>query len=244
MPKNETYFFQTLRTIVGSRYLKAKSIGVKVLSSDVFLDKDYKQYDFPDQIRSMFSALLKDLRSTGSVGTGSLSQYIDGLFVDHPKYGSRIIEFDEEQHFNTFRTASLRQLSAQLRPKYLLHYQECCRDLNCFNQMLRKHRLNVVVKSIPEAVQSFIDLVQANAKPGNGYIKPKTGFKYVGGRIAQRSYYDTLRDVAHLSLWNHSLGPPLRLTKFEFEKESGREFSQIPPDELRSLVERRLNVLA
>ena len=244
MPKNETHFFQALRPIVGSSYLKAKSIGVKVSSADVFLDKDYKQYDFPDQIRLLFSALLKELRSTGSVGTGSLSHHIDGLLVDHPEYGSRIIEFDEEQHFNTFRAASLRHLSAQLGPKYLPHYQKCCRNPNYFNQMLRKHQLRIVVKSVPETVQSFIDLVQANAKPRNGYIETKTGFNFVGGRIAQRAYYDTLRDVAHLSRKNPSFGPPLRLTMFEFEKEAGREFSQIPLDELRSLVERRLNVLA
>ena len=243
MPKNETHFFQALSEIVGSRNLKAKSIGMKVSSSDVFLDKDYKQYEFPDQIRSMFSWLLKELRSTGSVGTGSLSHHIDGLLVDHPKYGSRIIEFDEEQHFNTFRAGSLLQLSTHVELNYLGHYQECCNDLNCFNQMLRKHRLKAVVKSVPGNIESFINLVQTNATSGNGYIEPKTGFNYVGGRIAQRSYYDTLRDVAHLSWRNQSLAPPLRMTAFEFEKETGREFIQIPQNELETLVKRRLSIL-
>lgn len=243
MPKNETHFFQALSEIVGSRNLKAKSTGVKVSCSDVFLDKDYKRYEFPDQIMSMFSSLLKELRSTESVGTGSLSHHIDGFLVDHPKYGSRIVEFDEEQHFNTFRTASLRQLTTHIELNYLGHYQEYCNDLNCFNQMLRKHRLKAVVKSVPKTIESFINLVQTNATPDNGYIEPKTGFNYVGGRIAQRSYYDTLRDVAHLSLRNQSLAPPLRMTAFEFEKETGQKFIKIPQNELRTLVERRLSTL-
>ncbi len=243
MPDNETYFFQTLNTIVGGN-LKAKTIGLKISSGDVFLDKDFRKYNFRDDIESMLLLILKELQSTGSVGIGSLSHHVDGLFVDHPKFGSRIIEFDEEQHFNTFRAVTLRHVSSQVKSKYLSHFQECCGDAEYFNRMLSKHQLKTTVKSVPETVDSFIELVQRNARPNYGYIEPKTGFDYIGGRIAQRAYYDSLRDLAHLSPMNSSFALPLRFSMFEFEKESGRRFDLIPRDKLRSMIERRLNFLA
>ena len=240
MPESEARFFHALSKILGSQYLKAKSIGGKVSSNDVFLEKDFEQYDFPENVKSMLSRLLKELRSTGSVGKGSLSHHVDGLLVDHPKFGNRIIEFDEVQHFNTFRAVCLRQLSNHIDLGHLAYYEKYCDDLTCFNEMLRKHRLKAVVKSVPETIESLIDLVQKNATSNSGYTKTKTGFNYAGGRIAQRAYYDTLRDVAHLSPKNQSLAPPLRVAAFEFEDETGRALSQITQNQLQALIEHRL----
>lgn len=240
MPKNETHFFQTLGKIVGSRHLKSKSIGKKISSSDARLDKNYKNNQLPAYINSMLSSLLIQLKCSGSVGQGSLSHHIDGLFIDHPKFGTRIIEFDEEQHFNTFREASLVQLSSVLESQFVSQYQELCRDPNYFNEMLKKHRLKVRVDSAPTTINSFIDLIETYAAPNNSYIKPKTGFDYIGGRIAQRAYYDTLRDVIHLSKSNNTFSPLIRMSAYEFEKESGLSFSQIPQNRLQLLIEGKL----
>lgn len=240
MPKNEKYFFQTLSKIVGLENLKSKSIGVKVSSMDVHLDKDYNQNRFPDQINSILSSLLAKLRCSDPVGTGSLSHHLDGLFIDHPIYGTRIIEFDEEQHFNTFRVASLVKLSSVLDSPFVSQYQDLCKNPIYFNMMLKQHRLKVRVESVPATIDSFIDLIKNYATPNNGYIKPKTGFDYIGGRIAQRAYYDTLRDVIHLSELNNTFSPPIRMSTFEFEKETGLSFSQIPQKKLQHLIENRL----
>jgi len=140
MPENETLFFSTLSKIVGARNLTANAVGMKVSSNDIYLDKDYKQYGFQDNINSLFQRLLVEFQSVGSIGTGSLSHHI-------------------------------------------------------------------------------------------------------GGRIAQRAYYDTLRYVAHYSPRNDSFSPPLRFTIFELEEEAGCEFNKIPLNELESLLESRLNLL-
>ena len=74
--------------------------------------------------------------------------------------------------------------------------------------MLRKHRLRVRVGSIPMDVTGFRRLIEAYASENNGYIEPKSGFEYIGGRVAQRALYDSLRDIAHFAKENAGFRPP------------------------------------
>lgn len=243
MPDNEKYFFQNLSAIVGSNLI-AKSIGKNVTRNDVFLDKDFRRHGLPHEIELMFAMMLKELLSTGSIGSGSLSHHVDGMFINHTKYGSRIIEFDEEQHFTPFRSVSLRYVSSQVKTISLTQFQVYYRNVDYFNRMLRKHRLKVTIKEVPETVNIFISLIQNYARQSNGYIEPKTGFNFVGGRIAQRAYYDSLKDIAHLSPTNSHLDLPLRFSMFEFEEEACKRFNLIPQNQLRTMIEHRLYTLA
>jgi hypothetical protein len=244
MKDNETIFFEAVQEVIGKNFLKANSLGKKISSADVFLDKDYEQYDFKQDIRHLFELILKDLLSTSHPKSGPLSNHIDGLIYNHPKYGKRIVEFDEEQHFNTFRQATLNCIESKLKLRYSILYLQHCTDVDCFNRMLRKHRLRVTIDSIPNTVQDFVKLVQQNATSNNNYIKPKPAFNFVGGRIAQRAYYDSLRDVAHLAEVNSTLKEPLRFSLFEFEMKTGVKFERIERKQLCLLIKQRLGELA
>lgn len=243
MPKNEDHFFRALNVAVGSTHIKSKSLGTKVSASDVFLDKNFENYEFPDSVKLLLKELNIDLCSTGSPGSGSLAHFVDGLFSNHPVYGTRIVEFDEEQHFSLFRAATLRRLSVFWGEEYLPHYAEHCGRADCFNRMLNKHRLKVTIDSVPESIKSFIELVQANAKPNNSYVRMTRGFEFVGGRVAQRALYDTLRDVAHLSPKNSLFSKPFRCSIFEFETEAGIGFLGILQSDLQRMLKERLKIL-
>jgi len=237
----ETTFFKALEDIIGARYLKAGKLGRRITSSDVFLDKDYSKYGLSASVTGALADMLLDLHSTEKVPSGSLAHNIDGLLVGHPELGTRIVEFDEEQHFNPFRRITLKYLLEITDAKYIPHLMKVCEDLDYFNsEVLRKHRLRVRVDSIPIDVQSFKALIEAHGNAGNGYIKPKPGFNFLGGRIAQRAYYDTLRDIAQLAKQNISLSPPIRFTKYEFEKRAGLKFEAIDKGKLRLLIEEQL----
>ena len=242
MPKSEAKFFRALERVVGVHHLKAKSLGRKVSSKHVFLDRDYTRYTFPKGVLKKLTKILQDLRSTADTSPGSLSHYIDGLLAGHPLYGTRIVEFDEEQHFNTFRYVTLQHLTADVPqpPTYAPRALEHCVDVVCFNRMLRKHQLRVSIDSVPQDIRAFLELVKTHARPKNGYIEPKPAFDYLGGRIAQRAYYDALRDVAHCAKQNNLLATALRFTLFEFEEMAGCQFQKIRENDLCCLVEARL----
>jgi len=213
------------------------------MTEDVFLNTDFHKYHFPENVMNMFSSILQDLSSTGDLPARSLSSHIDGFVRGHGSLGTRIIEFDEEQHFTPFRRITLEHLSklSQIIPiKYLPHLLECCNKTDCFNRMLNKHRIKAKVQSGPQSIEEFKRLVELQGTENNGYIKPKRGFDFLGGRIAQRAYYDTLRDVAHLAKENLNLKCALRFTKYEFEDRDGRDFLSIDDKSLCSLIEHRL----
>ena len=127
--------------------------------------------------------------------------------------------------------------------KYMNHYRALCNDLAAFNAMLRKHRLPVQVDRMPASLADFRELVERYARPGNGYIKPKEQFNYLGGRIAQRAYYDALRDIAHLDERNRFLLPPIRFSIFELERKTGQSIQKTSEQELASLIKARLSKL-
>ena len=180
MPESEKLFFAALQQIVKPRHLKAKSLDRRVSTEDVFLDSDYTLFDLPADVVAAFGPLLEGLLNTGPIPSGSLSRYVDGLLVGHPELGTRIVEFDEEQHFNTFRLVTLQCLAPMVSTSYAEHYLKLCGKVDVFNAMLKKHRLRVKVTSVPGDAASFQALVEAHATTKNGYIAPKAGFEYWG----------------------------------------------------------------
>lgn len=89
---------------------------------------------------------------------------------------------------------------------------------------------------MPESFADFADwLVESNEKE-SGYICKKNGFEFLGGRIAQRAYYDSLRDVAHLSPKNSGLTFPLRFAKKKFEDLAKTRFLKIPIAEIKIII--------
>lgn len=242
MPQAEATFFSAFEDVVGARYLKAKTQKRRVSPDDVFLDRDHTRFTFAAEVSIAVSEALKGLGSTGPVDRGSLSHHVNGFLTDHPGLGTRIVEFDEEQHFNPFRRETLKCVGTVTKARFVSDYLDLCEDVELCNAMLRKHRLKVKVDSVPTRVETFRRLVQEHAMPNNGYIEPKVGFDYVGGRIAQRAFYDTLRDVAHLASENRSLRAAIRFSKFDLER-GGTRIENLGSSTLRSLIERRLGDL-
>ena len=240
MPKDEAVFFQAFRQVVGEEYLLSKNIGKKISVDDVNINKNYINSRFPDNVNEMLSTILSIMKSTGDIPSGSLSHNIDGLLVNHPQYGTRIVEFDEEQHFNPYRLLSLKELSKISIAPYIEHLIENCKDIGYFKRMLKKHRLKIYLEFVPNDIKDFHRIVEENANQNNGYIKHKKGFEFWGGRIAQRAFYDTLRDVAHFSPINIGFKYPFRFTKYEFEQKMSKTFDSLTSDEIHHYIEKRL----
>ncbi len=201
--KDETKFFQALSDLIGENYLLSKSLGKPVNSGHIFLSNNFKAYSFSLEIESAYHKILEALKSDFTFSGSSLSHFIDGLIVNHSSLGNRIVEFDEEQHFTPARKETLEELSLVCVKNYIGNYLTICNDLEYLNEeVLKKNRLNFKLKKIPDSFNAFVNLIESKNLNSSGYIKSKNGFPFLGGRIAQRAYYDTLRDTAHLSPLN------------------------------------------
>jgi hypothetical protein len=159
----------------------------------------------------------------------------------HPALGTRIIEFDEEQHFSPARQITLQGVSdASIAFKSfyltLLHKEEI------YISFLKKSRLKLSSNK-QFSFENLIEDLNMSKASGIGYIAPKTGFNYMGGRIAQRAYYDLLRDVAHLSSKNLSLNPILRFPKALLEINYRKRFSELSEEEIKNYIISMLNGL-
>ena len=238
--KDENMFFAIFSEIVGEEYIYSKSIGAPIHSSMIFLSSNYLDYGFDGALNNMYHKILTALRSSGGFASQSLSHHIDGLVCAHPRLGNRIVEFDEEQHFTPARTETLIQLSKMLSNEYFSEYLDICMTLDYLqNDVLKKHRIKNRLIELPKTFGDFLSWLEEVKENSSGYIEQKNGFDFLGGRIAQRAYYDTLRDTAHLSPKN-KLNSPLRFSKKSFEDKCGRKFSQISSDELKIKIVQEL----
>jgi hypothetical protein len=240
--KDETRFFEVFSHLFGTNYLLSKSIEKPISSSEVFLSNNFRDYEFSHPIVSFYEKILNDLNSNGVFSSESLSHYIDALAVNHPFLGTRIIEFDEEQHFTPARMDTLKSLSKILETPYIAPYIEICSDIKYLQlEVFNKHRLKSKIFQIPKTFLEFNTwLINSNEK-SSGYICKKNGFEFLGGRIAQRAYYDSLRDTAHLSPKNPNMKVPLRFSKKEFEDLAKTQFSKIPFITIKNILIRILS---
>lgn len=237
---DETYFFRAFSEIVGESYLLSKSIGKPINKGNIFLSNNYKDYLFEAEIDNFYSEVLDVLKSNFLFSSESLSHYVDGLIVKHPQLKTRIVEFDEEQHFTPARMASLKEVSKIIINGYTNNYIEICSDAQYFNdEVLKKNRIKSRLKKIPETFEDFLKWLESLNEKESGYICSKNGFNFLGGRIAQRAYYDCLRDTAHLSKKNVDFEPPLRFAKKYFEDETDLSFNLIAQEEIKAIIIKR-----
>jgi len=238
---DETKFFVALSEITGKEQLLSKSTDRPIQSADIFLSDNYADYGFDKAITGCFKDLLEKLKSNSSFSSESLSHHIDGAVINHPELGSRIIEFDEEQHFTPARKETLQSLSTAVDMAYSTYFIEICDDLKYLNDhVLNKYRMSNRLEKIPTSFADFTEWLEESHEKETGYICGKNDFPFLGGRIAQRAYYDSLRDTAHLSDKNPELKAPLRFAKKTFEDKSGKRFKYIPKAELKEMIVREL----
>jgi len=234
--KDETRFFQAFSQVVGETFLLSKSMGKPISASDAFLVDDFRNYNFPEEVGQSFEGFLKKLNSSFNFSGKSIAHHIDGLLVNHPILGTRIVEFDEEQHFTPSLALALREQGKVVKLDFVDIYEKTLNDLTYLNQqVLRKNRIKHWFSSYPAYHNDFLTALENENV--SGYIKPKeNGFPFIGGRIAQRAYYDCLRNAAHLSPLNKGFQPILRFPKKAFEDECTMAFSNIKTETLVELT--------
>lgn len=234
---DEKQFFEALKTIVGHTHLYAKSVGLSVDKEDVYLSDNFTKYQFHSvKINRDFEMIFNALNGINPTDSKSLAHHVDGLIHEHSKFGTRIVEFDEEQHFTPARKETLIILSQSFSIPYAASYIEICDNLDYLNdEVLKKHRIKEKLESLPESFSAFAAWLSDSKVRLSGYIESKKNFDYKGGRIAQRAYYDSLRDVAHLSKYNKKikLKPPLRFAKKSFEDIYGKLYTKLSHDEIK-----------
>lgn len=172
------------------------------------------------------------------------ARYVDGYLVGGG-LGPCLVEFDEEQHFSPFRLATLEILAPLIQPRFDVgQFAGYCLDPACFRQFWRKHRLpsdllrpgQAPPRSVLEFTGSLLRRLPPN--PATRYYAPVTGFPFVGGRIAQRAYYDSLRDCFHLTAEGRRLGlrPVVRVAKYQVEAALGMSMAAAGAQELQAAV--------
>jgi hypothetical protein len=237
---DEQRFFRILAQVIGQEYLQAKGLNIPIDTELIELPCDYQKLSFKSKINQTLKTIAELLNSDFKFGNISLASKIDGLILDHPIVGTRIVEFDEEQHFTPLRLITLLKLQESIDIPYFSEYTHICRDMAYLNStVIPKHRLKLSLSVIPTNIAEFREWLSQHAKT-SGYIEAKNGFPYLGGRIAQRAYYDTLRDVAHLAEENNHLDAPLRFAKKTFENAFHRKYQNITDTELADGIRKRL----
>jgi hypothetical protein len=227
MEKDETRFFKAFAEVIGVKYLLSKSIEKPINAENAFLSDDFRKYTFTSEVKDNFENFLEDLNSNFNFSGNSIAHHIDGLLVNHPLLGTRIVEFDEEQHFTPSLFTVLKKQFQLVEFAFEGCYNSILNNLEYLNyEVLKKNRIKHIFEVYPIHHETFLAAIKD--KKVSGYIEPKTnGFNYIGGRLAQRAYYDSLRNVAHLSPLNKNFKPILRLPKKFFEDKEGMKFSKI-----------------
>ncbi|SEM30526.1 hypothetical protein SAMN04488008_11452 [Maribacter orientalis] len=235
--KDETRFFIGLSELLGMDYLLSKSIGKPINSSHIFLSNSFENYNFNKEVNDCYLQILTDLKSNYMFSSDSLSHHIDGVIINHPVLHSRIVEFDEEQHFTPARMDTIPHLQDILPDNYFSIFKKICNDKNYLNDyVLKKHRIKNKLDNVPKSFIEFVGWLEQSNEKSSGYICKKNGFEFFGGRIAQRAYYDCLRDTAHLSSKNSGFDIPLRFAKKKFEEIENTDFGLISMDRIKEII--------
>ena len=159
--KDEARFFQAFSALAGGEFIVSKSVGKPVNQSDVFLSDNYLDYGFDHHVIDCYKDLLDALDSDGSFSSASLSHVIDGLVIGHPVLGTRIVEFDEEQHFTPARKDTLALLKSIIPDLFVSEYLDICNDLDYLNDaVLKKNRIKNRLTILPETHKEFIQWLQ------------------------------------------------------------------------------------
>lgn len=201
------------------------------------MSNDFNKYDFNKEIKGCYIQILRDLKSNCIFSSESLSHHIDGAIINHPILQSRIVEFDEEQHFTPARMDTISHLQQILPDNYFSLFKEICNDKNYLNNyVLKKHRIKNKLVNVPKSFVEFVKWLEQLNEKSSDYICNKNGFEFIGGRIAQRAYYECLRDTAHLSEKNKGFESPLRFAKKKFEDIETKDFGLISINRIKDII--------
>ncbi len=121
-------FFRKFADVIGLDYIQAKGIDRPIATDLVELPCDYRKLTFNPDIRLMPNEMVELLDGDFNFGNNSLASKIDGLIIEHPLAGTRIVEFDEEQHFTPPRLFALERLSQSIELKYSSEFISICTD--------------------------------------------------------------------------------------------------------------------
>jgi len=241
---DESLFFEVFSDVTGREYFYSKSIDKPITKEHIYLSNNYSKYEFSEEVRNAYKAILKRLNSNFTFSSDSLAHYVDGLVRKHPLLGTRIVEFDEEQHFTPARKDTLESINNITNNAYIESFLKICKDLKYLNnEVLPKNRIKSKLEKTPKDFMEFIQWLESSSEKESGYIEAKNGFEFLGGRLAQRAYYDCLRDTAHLSTKNQNFSAPLRFAKKTFEDKAGTTFGSIPEDKLKEIITSQLKII-
>lgn len=235
---DERRFFRVFSQIIGPSRLRSRSLEKPIAAAELFVSNNYRDYDFPQEIVDIHENILEALLSDVGFQSQNLTTYVDGLIFGHPELRNRIVAFDEEEHFTPARRDSLLILSNKLSLGFRDRYMSLCSNLDYLKgDVFLKYRLDAeTLPGLPETFARFQEWLQGTAEEEMGHLEEKTAFGFVGGRIAQRAYYDALLDTAHLSEQNQDLETSIRFAKRSFEDIAGIRFSGISEENLKEIT--------
>jgi hypothetical protein len=240
--KDEDRFFGVFNTVTGGEFLDSKCIGKPVDGTFIYIPADYKSLELSSGIKAMFAQITEVLGSDGNFGAGNLNHHIDALLIDHPLMGSRVVEFDEEVNFTPPRKFTLQILRDYSDYSFISPYLLICNDLRYLNgYVIPKYQIKAGIHTYPATIRTLIEWLDEHVTSSVAHVEAKPGFNYLGGRMSQRAYYDTILDVAHLARQNDHLSPPLRFAKRTFEELFHKSFGNMTNDEIAEGIRRLLN---
>jgi hypothetical protein len=188
------------------------------------LVSDHTMHEFGQREREALDEILGHLLGTEEPGKPvDLTRHLDGMLSPDCPLGPRIIEFDEEQHFSSFRLVTLPVIQRTVEVAYDLElYRKYCCEPRYTERLLKKHRLRDPAWSRFLSTRALVDELarHQDALKGISYVRPTRQFPFFEGRIAQRAYYDCLRDFFHVSGAGKAMGlkPIISVSIYQVEE--------------------------
>lgn len=230
---DETRFYEILKLVLADYGQISRDIAF--VNANSFLDAMASYPEIMNQIQQV----LQFLHSTNDFARNGIPRFDFMLLGDSP-FGNRMIEFDEEQHFTPFRYITIKAFENELtfRDRYLPLFDET--DFQ-YGVIVKCRLTNIYVPETffrPDELESVIEKC-SHANPKNGYIKACRGFYYIGGRLAQRAFYDLMKDLYHF--YDPDFKPTIRFSKFELELRYRTDFHHISDAQIDSYIKNVIN---
>lgn len=201
-------FFRILANVLGNQYVSTtKQINIYAKCER----NKYSDERIPKLLEIMRTILKSDSEFSNKKAP------IDGLILNHPNLGTRIIEFDELQHFSPERKISLELEKNFLPLSFNDRYLQFLNNDSIIESARRKNMIK-------------------------GFCKPVCGFKFDGGRICQRAYFDTMKDYAHLSEHGKGLEPIIRFSIPDFGVNTEPKFLRMSEYDIQQRIKYLLGI--
>lgn len=203
--------------------MSAEELFFSALSSVIGaeIDRSRPRLVYADSYRNTYMEpsiieLLSELRT--ALGTtndfSNCHLPIDGLIRNHKKLGTRVVEFDEFQHLTSQRKIAITIAKAYCSLSFHERYLSYCKD--------------------PEVIAEVNRVTMRS-----GFHRPVAGFRYEGGRMSQRAYFDTLKDYVHLSEAGQGFNPIIRFAVRDFDVMTTAAFINLDA----SFIQERINYM-